>query len=203
MAVLFYMWEVKGLAKQRHSFKNSYETDRNELFLPTPSIKDPFVYLKILQNYDKGIYNAAWILTHNAIDTIGRSGDDAMSDALDFLKSVADAQFEHEKNFLQEEVNKLAKIDSQNQTYKNIINIIQTSPDKLDYFKLTKYLNQCLQDIDAAEQRLKNISDVNKAKNSKDFEAIRNATAGLESLISDFTHQRFEFKKSKEEFIVK
>ena len=119
-----------------------------------------------------------------------------MADALDFLKSVADAQFEHEKNFLQEEVNKLSKIDSQNQTYKNIINFLQTSPDKLDYFKLTKYLNQCLQDIDAAEQRLKNISDVNKAKNSKDFEAIRNATAGLESLISDFTHQRFEFKKS-------
>lgn len=170
-----------------------------------PSIANPYVYLTSLttsSNPEAQLigYSAASLLSSFE----GKLQNEHIKTGLNFLLQVATTQKNHEINFIQERINRLAR-SGDGELQKDLIEQLNKmkDPESFNYLDFISLLNSAMQNTEQYKARLNKLKSASgKNKNGTyDVEAQRNLINSLQSTIGAFTKQRTEFFYSQEELI--
>ena len=170
------------------------------LQFPRPS--NPYVFLESLKTgryaHTRRIGNMAETMLTNSSFYIEPAGQ-ALSNALVFLRQMAESERNKEIKFIEAKLIELEKINVESGKINEIRNFLLTmknSPSQVDYNKFISIINSLLLDAEVLSGR---ISDLTKKNNSAELRA--NLASSVKTLISNYTGTRTKIYYSYEEVI--
>ena len=167
-----------------------------------PSITDPYVYLKTLENYNNPIEHGILTLANNMLSNISEyeNGAEKQQLALDFLKKAANTQRADEIIFLRARINQLKQFDGElSKNLSERLNELTQEGVPFDYNEFLIILNGAMRTLQTLKDRLEVLQDKDNNKNNAALR--RDLIKGIDSTVKEFSERRRDFYYSNEELI--
>lgn len=163
-----------------------------------PSITDPYVYLKQLNDDPQYTYRLATYAAATSYLNIGHLqnfNSTKIQAGLSFLKQQAAKERANEMAFFSDKLQQLGKYDGAR--VQNLINTLNQDPSDINYITFIRELNEVMKGVENTEKRVKSLLDNKSGRKNLN----RNALNAADQLLSDLKATRSKVSSNMDELI--
>lgn len=163
-----------------------------------PSINDPYVYLKQLDENNDLTYRRVTYAVATSYLNAGRLqnlNDVKIQSGLNFLKQQAERERANEFAFFSDKLQQLGKYDGAR--VKNLLNTLNQDPSEINYIVFIRELNEVMKGVENTEKRVKSLLDSKSGRKNLN----RNALNAADQLLSDLKATRSKVQSNMDELI--
>lgn len=163
-----------------------------------PSINDPYVYLKQLDEDNSLTYRRityAVAMSYLNVGHLQNINSQKVQLSLDFLKQQAAQERANEIAFLSDKLRQLGKYDGER--IQNLTRILGQNPDDINYVKFIRELNEVMIGIERTNRRVKSLLNTKAGRKSLNVEAL----GAADTLLKDLKAARGKVESNMNEVI--
>lgn len=163
-----------------------------------PSITDPYVYLKELENDPDMTYRRVTYQVASSYLNIGHlqnMNSQKKQNALDFLKQQAEKERANEIAFLSSKLQQLGKYDGER--IQSLTDMLNKNPDDINYIVFIRELNEVMKGVENTEKRVRSLLDSKSGRKNLNRFALNAA----DQVLSDLKATRTTVKSDMDELI--